>query len=311
MLAFHGDPKIKEKYLARVQAHRAADEVIKGQYWKNGKGCAVGCTIHGSEHSRYETELGIPVAIACLEDSLFEDLPNSESIKWPEDFLEAIPVGADLGMVIPQFLFWLLSDEEDGVIRHAVKFDLTRNAVQTVADLFAKVIHGEIVTMEQWSAAASAAASAARSAAAASALAESAAAARSSEEAAEAWSAAARSAAAASALAESAAAAWSSEEAAEAWSAAAWSSASAEEAAEAWSAAWSSASAEEAAEAWSAAESAASAEEAAESAAAAWSSALAARSAAAAWSSALARINQSKKLLELLRNAPVPAMEAL
>lgn len=31
MLAFHGNPKIKQKYLDRVIAHGLADEIIKGQ----------------------------------------------------------------------------------------------------------------------------------------------------------------------------------------------------------------------------------------------------------------------------------------
>jgi hypothetical protein len=45
LIAFHNDQKIKDKYLARVEAHRKADEIIKGKYWENGKGCAVGCTL--------------------------------------------------------------------------------------------------------------------------------------------------------------------------------------------------------------------------------------------------------------------------
>lgn len=45
MLAYHNDPKIKLKYVARFEAHRVADEVIQGQGWEDGKGCFVGCTL--------------------------------------------------------------------------------------------------------------------------------------------------------------------------------------------------------------------------------------------------------------------------
>ena len=76
MKAFHGDPKIKAKYLRRIRKHYKADQIVKGQYWENGKGCAVGCTIHSSNHRAYETELGIPRAIAKLEDGMFEELPD-------------------------------------------------------------------------------------------------------------------------------------------------------------------------------------------------------------------------------------------
>ena len=70
MLAFHNDPTIKQKYVDRINAHYDADEIIHGIYWENGKGCAVGCTIEGSDHERYETELGIPATIAHLEDAI-------------------------------------------------------------------------------------------------------------------------------------------------------------------------------------------------------------------------------------------------
>lgn len=34
--AFHGDPAIKRKYLDRVRAHRAADNLIRGVGWDGG-----------------------------------------------------------------------------------------------------------------------------------------------------------------------------------------------------------------------------------------------------------------------------------
>ena len=79
MLAFHNDSAIKERYVARVKAHIAADEVIQGAYWECGRGCAIGCIIHSSEHIRYEMELGIPRQIAYLQDRIFENLPLSRS----------------------------------------------------------------------------------------------------------------------------------------------------------------------------------------------------------------------------------------
>lgn len=93
MKTFHGDPKIKEKYLARLRAHAAVDEIIQGTGWENGKGCAIGCTLDAYDHSRYPVELGIPEWMARLEDALFERLKNGEAKKFPIRFLEAIPVG--------------------------------------------------------------------------------------------------------------------------------------------------------------------------------------------------------------------------
>lgn len=72
LIAFHGKKEIKDKYVAKLLAHEKADEIKKGYYWENGKGCAVGCTIEGSDHSKYETELGLPEWLARLEDTIFE-----------------------------------------------------------------------------------------------------------------------------------------------------------------------------------------------------------------------------------------------
>ena len=50
LLAYHGDPAIKAKYLARVRAHRKADELVQGTGWRTDgpygevRGCVVGCT---------------------------------------------------------------------------------------------------------------------------------------------------------------------------------------------------------------------------------------------------------------------------
>jgi len=114
MQAFHNDPKIKAKYLRRVRAHAKADEIIHGKYWEDGKGCAIGCTIHGNSHQACEDGLGIPVALFYLEDTLFEGQRNSDAKQFPVRFLSAIRVGADLSRVQFQFLHWLLTEELAG-----------------------------------------------------------------------------------------------------------------------------------------------------------------------------------------------------
>lgn len=109
MRAFHNDPKVKAFYLIRVRAHRAADEIRQGLgYWDGKMGCGVGCTIHGDNHGEYEHRLGIPRILGKLEDNIFEGLPFVRAMMWPEEFLEVIPVGADLSCVWPAFAVWVL-----------------------------------------------------------------------------------------------------------------------------------------------------------------------------------------------------------
>ena len=150
MVAFHGDLAIKDKYLARVRAHREADEIVQGyDYWADGKGCAIGCTLHSGNHAAYETELGIPRAIARLEDGIFEGLEVGLARQWPERFLAAITPGADLSRVLPQFFVWLLVDPTDGVLCFT-KTDKMRAAIQAVADLYGRKLAGEVISAAEW-----------------------------------------------------------------------------------------------------------------------------------------------------------------
>lgn len=143
--AFHDDPKIKAKYLRRVQAHAAADEILQGYgYWRDGKGCGVGCTIHSGAHRNYETELGIPMWLAYLEDGIFEGLPPERAKTWPAEFLEAIQPGADLCLVALRFMVWLLG----GVMSHADQRG--KIAIQTVIDLYDRVLVGEQIERTAW-----------------------------------------------------------------------------------------------------------------------------------------------------------------
>lgn len=145
LVAFHGDAKIKAKYLARVRGHRAADEIINGQYWELGKGCAVGCTIHSGYHASYETEIGVPRVLAFWEDGIFERLfpvDRSAAKEWPERFLLAIKVGADLSRVYPKFALWMLTDEKFGFLP-MVKSEQVREAIRAAAELFREWSIGE------------------------------------------------------------------------------------------------------------------------------------------------------------------------
>jgi hypothetical protein len=146
MKAFHGVPAIKERYLARVRSHRAADELIRGEGWDGHRGCAIGCTLDGYDHSRYPIELGIPEQLAYLEDWLFEHLPVADAMSWPERVLTAIHVGADLSRVWPEFAIWMLVDPEHGVLQDAVDIS-TRAAIVDVADLYRRT---DAVSPNEW-----------------------------------------------------------------------------------------------------------------------------------------------------------------
>jgi hypothetical protein len=133
--AFHGSAAIKREYVARVQAHRAFDQIRQGLYWDRASrvldgdeldempklmrqkfiGCAVGCTIHSGKHAKYEDVLGIPVELAWLEDGIFEGIDGEEEhdlmIDFPLAFLDSIEPGADLTGVVPAIVDMLKAEK--------------------------------------------------------------------------------------------------------------------------------------------------------------------------------------------------------
>ena len=172
MQAFHNSEEIKKRYLSRVAAHRKADELVRGIGWENGKGCAVGCTLEDYDHSKYESELGIPEWLARVEDCLFEGMSESKSHTWPEKFLSAIPVGADLGPIKSKFICILLQHSIQSM--KAAKYDAEKfpyvkaaidGSISAVEVMIRAQTDGGIeAARSAWSAAEPAAASAARSA---------------------------------------------------------------------------------------------------------------------------------------------------
>jgi hypothetical protein len=141
LLSFHNDESIKEKYLSRVKAHQKLDNIIKGQGWSNGKGCAIGCTLENYDRTRYPIELGIPIEIAILEDCIFEGLDLKTAKKWPSRFLEAVPVGANLEMVFPKFGLWLLENYIPSEYKE-------KPEIKSVIEVYQKMVNGEITRKE-------------------------------------------------------------------------------------------------------------------------------------------------------------------
>lgn len=135
--AFHNDPATKQRYLTRVRSHETAGEIVQRYppYWKDGKGCAIGCTVHSKLHTLYETELGIPRLYARLEDRLFEGMSATKAKALPGDFLAAIAIGANLASVWSLFIQWKLLDAKDGVINSADTSELARS-IELVALLY-------------------------------------------------------------------------------------------------------------------------------------------------------------------------------
>ena len=162
MLSYHNDPAVKEKSQLRFAEHRAADSVIQGTGYENGRGCFVGCTLKRYDHSQFPIELGWPEWLARLADSIFEGIPKAEAPQFGTDLLAAVPVGVDLEPVR-----WMLA-----IARHRVQLERLKDNTEPYAEQVRDVLNGVIAHAEamlgktyESESAESAARSAARSAA--------------------------------------------------------------------------------------------------------------------------------------------------
>ena len=109
-LAFHNDPALAAMVRAQVDAHTAADEIVQGRYWENGKGCFIGCLAHSDSADKVQDLTGFPVMLTRIAEGLFEGLDNATAKGFPQAVIAAPPVGADLSLVPWQFLHWCVTD---------------------------------------------------------------------------------------------------------------------------------------------------------------------------------------------------------
>jgi hypothetical protein len=180
MKAYLNDLSLKVRFIEELEKHKKADAITQGTYGRKDdgqwKGCAVACSLRSLDiidgntlddeyltHGEYETRLGLPRTIAHLEDQIFEGLPKEKAMEWPLRFANAIQVGADLSLVTPKFMVWMLGD----VKQHASTFPDVLRSIDGVIALYERVLAGGQVTDDEWSAAAYAAYAAARAARAA------------------------------------------------------------------------------------------------------------------------------------------------
>jgi hypothetical protein len=137
---WHNDSKLKAKIIRRLKNDHKLDRLVKGQYWENGKGCAVGCTIRGADHSKYETELGIPVWLARLEDNIFEGLPNKAAQQFAIEFPKAIAIGVSsksLELVKWKFCAFILKENIERVLTLEISDKLKKQVVDAIRAVLA------------------------------------------------------------------------------------------------------------------------------------------------------------------------------
>ena len=144
MKAFTNTIITKEELVSELKKHQLADNFIKGDYFEDGKGCAVGCSLESvsrlngldleyfDDHSQYEEYFGLPEFFAQLTDKLFEGMSLEKSKSFPKDVIEAVKIGSDVSKIETKFKIAVLNrnlitlaklDNDHGVI------EITKNVI--------------------------------------------------------------------------------------------------------------------------------------------------------------------------------------
>lgn len=145
MNAFENTTMTKDELLTELKWHQSQDNFIKGSYWEDGKGCAVGCSLESlkrkksldisiEDHFSYEKHFGIPAWLAKVEDKIFEGVSLQRSKTWPVEFIEAINTSADLNKIKAPFLIFVLKSTLDKFDHD--KYSNVKKSIDTVISLY-------------------------------------------------------------------------------------------------------------------------------------------------------------------------------
>jgi hypothetical protein len=88
-----------------VKAHIEAAALVRGRYWRGGKGCFIGCLTHSSNLAPAIKRFGLPVEVLRLAEYIFERLPADDAKAFFAAFPSAVVCdGKDLSRVHWAFL---------------------------------------------------------------------------------------------------------------------------------------------------------------------------------------------------------------
>lgn len=163
MIAWYGEQNLKDEVMRRLRDDIKMDRLVRGEYWDGVQGCQLGCLTRKLDgaHEAMERLFAIPRDVARLLEFRFEYGTESDATEWVLESTDAIPVGADLSLAVPQLMHWLLGPESP-----SGKFN-GKAEIVAVRDLFARRLAGDDPTAGEWQAAYAAAYAAATASASA------------------------------------------------------------------------------------------------------------------------------------------------
>jgi hypothetical protein len=149
MIAFLGDPAIKELALSRLRAHFEAGTFRFNPAWSDKGASALGSVVESDDPDAYAEAMGFPVPLALALDKIINGLEDlNEGKVFAQAWLERTPVGADLANVVGETLVYILELEQ--VVDVARRVPAIENARIEVIDLHRRALAGEEVGRKDW-----------------------------------------------------------------------------------------------------------------------------------------------------------------
>jgi hypothetical protein len=173
--AFQGNAVFKQALIDRFKAHWVSGRVAPNLKMTfntppNGESGVMGATVEGEDEREYESQVGVPAEAGYLHEIILyfcghdtatdgPTAPRNFTIAdfardYPVQWLQAIPVGADLRTVTPRFIAWLLHDcfAANNALLTQVNPSIKAAGLQ-VSALYKQTLTGAVISPEQWSAA--------------------------------------------------------------------------------------------------------------------------------------------------------------
>ena len=149
LLSFHNKPDLKQQYLKRVISHYKKNEITATETWSNGKGNAIGCTVHSINLIEFEKQLGIPQLLGYIENKIYLGLEPKQAPKFPSEFLSNVPIGKNLKPVALKFLAWIL-EQSDAKIKSLPKNYVARLIIKETIETIRGLISGKEMNSGIW-----------------------------------------------------------------------------------------------------------------------------------------------------------------
>lgn len=147
--AFHGDPAIRDRAIARLRTALAEGRLHYQPQWDGNAGDGFGVIAESDDIAVFADRMGFPQSVALVLSDCFHGYrPVERAAEAVEQWLLATPPGADLSRVAGAIILELLQDET--LMEAVVAEPAIESARRAVVALHQREQSGDAPTRQEW-----------------------------------------------------------------------------------------------------------------------------------------------------------------